>query len=73
VHLGTSGGKRLGGRIRTSEAEHLMARTDELLYDGRADEARGAGNKDSHVLILLFQGFPVGTGYATLCLLHREV
>ncbi len=28
MDLGTSGGKRLGGRIGASEAEHLMARAD---------------------------------------------
>jgi hypothetical protein len=28
MHLSASGGKRLGGHIRASQAEHLMARAD---------------------------------------------
>jgi hypothetical protein len=51
MHLGTSGGKRLGGRIRASEGEHLMARADEFLNDGRANEACSAGDEDTHVLV----------------------
>jgi hypothetical protein len=51
MNLGTSGGKRIGGRIRASEAEDLMARMDEFLNDGKADET--SGNKNTHILILL--------------------
>ena len=41
MHLSTS------GRIRTSEAEHLMVRLDEFLTDGRADEACRAGDENT--------------------------
>ena len=45
MHLGTGGDERLGARIRASEAEHLMARVDELLNDGRTDKARAPVTK----------------------------
>src|SRR5882724_5716428 len=52
MDLGASGGEGLGGGIRTSEADHIVARFDQFLNDGRADEARRTGNEDTHVLVL---------------------
>ena len=49
VHLGPGGGERRGARVRTGEAEHRVARVDEILNDGGADEARRAGNENTHV------------------------
>jgi hypothetical protein len=49
MHLGAGSGKRPGGRIRASEAEHLMARADEFLNDGRADEACSTRYEYTHV------------------------
>jgi hypothetical protein len=48
VHLGTSGGKRLGGGIGPSEAEHLMARVNEFLNDGRTNETGSTGDEYTH-------------------------
>ncbi len=48
VRLGTRGEKGLSARIGTGEAEHLMARADQVLNDGGADEAGGAGDEDTH-------------------------
>ena len=48
MHLGTGGDKRLGAGIRASETEHLMARVDEFLNNGRADKSGGAGDEDTH-------------------------
>jgi len=48
MHLGTSGDKRVGARFWASEAKHLMARIDEFLDDGRANEACGAGDENTH-------------------------
>ena len=48
MHLRPGGDKSLGARLRTSKADHLMARIDEFLHDGRADEACSASNKDTH-------------------------
>jgi hypothetical protein len=52
MRLGASGGKRLGGRIGASEAENLMARADELLNDGRPDEACSSGKEYTHKFLL---------------------
>src|SRR5580692_3800277 len=48
MDLGTSGGKRLGSRIRASEAENLMARFDEFCNDGRADESCRTSDEYTH-------------------------
>ena len=48
VHLGPGGGERRGALVRASEAEHRVPRLDEILNDGGADEARGAGNENTH-------------------------
>ncbi len=48
MRLGTGRGEQPRGRIRASQAEHLMARADELLHDGRANESCGAGDEDTH-------------------------
>ncbi len=48
TRLGACGGKRLGARIRAGETEDLMARADELLNDGGADKACGAGDEYAH-------------------------
>ena len=34
--------------VRTTEAEHLMARRDQLLDDGRADESGRTGDEHTH-------------------------
>ena len=34
--------------VRAAEAEHLMAGGDQFLDDGRADEAGGAGDENTH-------------------------
>jgi hypothetical protein len=49
MHLGTSGDKRLGPRIRASKTEHLMARVNEFLNNGRTDKACSAGDENSHL------------------------
>jgi hypothetical protein len=49
MYLSAGGGEGLGARIRASETEHLMARTDEFLYDGRTDESRCSRNKNFHI------------------------
>jgi len=48
MHLGAGGCKRLRARIRASKAEHLMARADEFLNDGRTDKACSTCDKDTH-------------------------
>jgi len=48
MHLGPRGDKRLGGRIRASKTEHLMARADELLNNGGTDKTGSAGDEDTH-------------------------
>jgi hypothetical protein len=52
VDLGACGDKRLGARIGAGKTEHLMARLDEFLNDGRADKSGGAGYKDTHIDLL---------------------
>ncbi len=47
-HLGSRRGKGRGTLIRTSEAEHSMARVHEFRNNGGADKARRAGDKDTH-------------------------
>jgi hypothetical protein len=54
MDFGTGGGKRPGTRIRAGKTEHLMARFDKFLNDGRADESGGPGYKDTHMDLLLF-------------------
>ena len=46
--LGASRGKRLCARLRAGEAEHPMARVDELPNDGGADKTRSAGDEYTH-------------------------
>ena len=48
MHLGAGGDERLGARIRASKTEHLMARVDELLNDGRTDKACSTGDENTH-------------------------
>ena len=48
VNLGPGGGERLGPLVGTGEAEHRVPRLLEILNDGGADEARGAGNENTH-------------------------
>ena len=48
MHLGARGGERFRARVRAGKAEHLMARGDQFLDNGRADESRRTGNKDTH-------------------------
>ncbi len=50
MHLGARGRERLGAGIRAREAQHLMARVDELRNDGRTDKAGSSGDKDTHIL-----------------------
>ena len=53
VHFGPGGGERRGGRIRSGEAEHLVARADEFLNDGGADEACRSGDENTHQVFSL--------------------
>ena len=48
MHLGPGGGERRGALVRTGEAEHRVPRLDEILDDRGADEARRAGNENTH-------------------------
>ena len=48
VRLGAGVNERPGGCVRTSKPDHLMARADEFLDDGAADESRCPGDKYSH-------------------------
>ena len=52
MDFGPRRGKRRRPPIRTSQAEDLMSRADQLSDDGRADEAGGAGNENTHEAIL---------------------
>jgi hypothetical protein len=67
MYLGTGRRKRLGGRIRASQAEHLMARADEFLNDRSSDESCGAGDEDPHGLVLSLMCRAV----ATPCLVRQ--
>jgi len=49
VNGGACLGKRLRGRVRASEAGHLMAGTNQFLDDGRTYEAGCARHKHAHV------------------------
>jgi hypothetical protein len=53
MYLGSRREKRLGCRIRASEAEHLMTSVDQFSRNCRTDEACSAGDKNTHILILL--------------------
>jgi hypothetical protein len=48
MHLGASGEKRLGARIRTSQANYLVACFNKFRNNSRADETCSTGNKDTH-------------------------
>jgi len=48
VDLGAGGRERRSLVGRTAEADHLMARSDQLVDDSRADLPRGAGDKHTH-------------------------
>ena len=48
MHLGPGGGEGSGRGIRAGEPGDLMARADELGYDGGADPAGRAGDEDTH-------------------------
>ena len=48
VHVGPGGGERLGALVRAGEAEHGVPRLEEVLNDGGADEAGGAGDENAH-------------------------
>src|SRR5262249_51813566 len=48
VHLGPGCGEGLGAVVRAGEAEHRVPRLEEVLNDGRADEAAGASDKNAH-------------------------
>ena len=52
--LGAGGDERLGGGVRSGEAEHLVARTDQFLDDRRTDKTGGAGDEDTHGDLSLF-------------------
>src|SRR5260370_42081278 len=47
---GARGRKRFGPGIRTREAQHLMARVNELWNNGRTDKAGSSGHKNTHIL-----------------------
>jgi hypothetical protein len=59
MYLGTRRDERPGGRIRASQAEHLMARADEFLNDRSSDEACSASDEDPHGLVLSLMCRPV--------------
>ena len=46
------GGQRLVRLNGAREAHYLVARANQFLNNGRADEARGAGDENTHVLVL---------------------
>ena len=48
VHLGPGCGERPGAPVRAGEAEHGVPRLEEVLNDGRADEAGSAGDENAH-------------------------
>ncbi len=48
MHIGSYCGKGCSTLIRTSKAEHLMARIDEFQSNGRTDESCTTGEKDTH-------------------------
>ena len=48
VHLGPGRGERRGRRVRLGEAEHRVARGDEILNDGGTDKATSATNENTH-------------------------
>ena len=48
IDLSAGGGQRLRRLVRTADADHLMARADQFLNDGRADKSGRAGDKYSH-------------------------
>jgi hypothetical protein len=48
MHLGVGGCKRLGGHIRSGEAEHLMIRADEFVNDGGSDEYMSFNRRNLH-------------------------
>ena len=50
MHLSARGHKRLGAGLRAREAQHLMARVNELWNDGGTDKAGSSGDKDTHIL-----------------------
>ncbi len=50
MHLGARGRKRFGSGIRAREAQHLMARVNELWNNGRTDKAGSSGYKNTHIL-----------------------
>jgi hypothetical protein len=51
MRLGAGGDESLRSRIRPRQAEHLMAGTDELRDNGRANESGGAGEEYAHLKI----------------------
>ncbi len=61
VHFGSSRGERRGGRVRTSKAEHLVSRGDEIQNDGGAHKASSAGNENTH------------QGFSLICLQDRNL
>jgi hypothetical protein len=48
MHLRSGGGENSGRGIRAGEPGDLMARADELGYDGGADPAGRAGDENTH-------------------------
>ncbi len=51
MHRGAGPFDRSGGGIGAGEAEHLVARGEEVLDDGGADEAGGACHENTHEII----------------------
>ena len=54
IDLGPRGGKSRRLLVRTIEADHLMARRDQLLDDARADESSRASDKYTHEQTSMF-------------------
>jgi hypothetical protein len=53
LRLSAGSSKRFGTRIRTRQPEDLMACVDQFPDNGRANEACGSCNENSHAILLL--------------------
>src|SRR5262249_38804964 len=62
IDLGAGGGQGRRLVVRSTKAEHLMARSDQLLDDGRADESGGSGNEYAHSKVSWFRRRQVSSG-----------
>jgi hypothetical protein len=56
MHLGAGRGQRSCACVGPGKTEYLMARVDEFRHNGGTYKSRGAGNENSHILILSMLG-----------------